>query len=300
MEIPYTLVRDKSHKVGPYEKNITSNDDKCSSLSENVKGQMIDVMSNDEYETLVEQVKIATNKLRAWHSNINKSIPSVKRGIDGVEGLAITLSLAILDKDGDGIITNKEYEAYLDSSKEKLDNAYSQLLNVGVVAALILSMLFPLAAGSPITPSEECEKFFGHNTVHVFLHIYYGLVIFVIAASLVALYTTMRTYTVMGFWITNQQTRMNYLSVSALYIINILAMIIVYFSLAIIPFAMAVTSTPVGALIALVLVFISIVIMVAIEINVCTVGVSMVKGEVVSFLQAQNAYITARNDNTNL
>lgn len=71
--------------------------------------------------------------------------------LGGAEGISTILQLLVADKDGDGVVSEEEK----DSVAEKLTNdANNLLINSGVVAALTLSIVFPMAIAAGLEVVE--------------------------------------------------------------------------------------------------------------------------------------------------
>ena len=69
----------------------------------------------------------------------------LKSGLPAVEQAGPLLVLASLDKNSDGIICPEELALYREEGQRMVDNTLAQLLNLGVVAALLMSIVYPMA-----------------------------------------------------------------------------------------------------------------------------------------------------------
>ena len=111
-------------------------------------------------EILVEKAKYAKEKLikfrKACDVHVNRGLLMTSGG----EGLAVQYSLAKVDKDGDGSITDKEYENYLKSIDDAVSKASDFLTTSGIIGALFLSFLYPqlLQLHLQVSPLLSLEK----------------------------------------------------------------------------------------------------------------------------------------------
>ena len=69
----------------------------------------------------------------------------LKSGLPAVEQAGPLLVLASLAKNSDGIICPEELALYREEGQRMVDNTLAQLLNLGVVAALLMSIVYPMA-----------------------------------------------------------------------------------------------------------------------------------------------------------
>ena len=69
----------------------------------------------------------------------------LKSGLPAVQQAGPLLVLASLDKNSDGIICPEELALYREEGQRMVDNTLAQLLNLGVVAALLMSIVYPMA-----------------------------------------------------------------------------------------------------------------------------------------------------------
>ena len=126
------------------------------------------------------------------------------------ERRAICVVLAKIDADGDGLIPDEEFERYEENAKEHVAGSLNLLLNVGVVAALILSITYPLAIAE-LTPSDHSSSFFSDSAITGFTTVYYILIISDVLLSLMLIYLSLRVYLYMGFWISETKYKLEYL-----------------------------------------------------------------------------------------
>lgn len=119
--------------------------------------------------------------------------------LGGIEGAFSLICAAKLDKNADGLITAVELEIYREESKAVIENALNQYLNNGVVAALILSIVVPLAL-QPVDVGDECNDRFGADACHIFQILSFITVQIIFTSSLVLLYLSTVSYKQLSFW----------------------------------------------------------------------------------------------------
>ena len=167
------------------------------------------------------------------------------------EKRAICVVLAKIDADGDGKIPDEEFERYEANAKEHVEGSLSLLLNVGVVAALILSITYPLAIAN-LTPSDA-SSFFSPGAITGFTVTYYILIIADVLLSLMLIYLSLRVYLYMGFWISETKYKLEYLRHSPIPFIAGSSVWNLRILLMALPFGVVVNTSPHIGIIALVL-----------------------------------------------
>ena len=168
------------------------------------------------------------------------------------EKRAICVVLAKIDADGDGLIPDEEFERYEMDAKEHVEGSLNLLLNVGVVAALILSITYPLAIAE-LTPSDASSNYFSQSAIAGFTITYYILIIADVLLSLMLIYLSLRVYLYMGFWISDTKYKLEYLRHSPIPFIAGSSVWNLRILLMALPFGVVVNTSPHIGIIALVL-----------------------------------------------
>ena len=106
--------------------------------------------------------------------------PAGKKGITA-ESVAQDLALALMDKDGDGEISEEEKEATCVSMVAETNNL---LVNLSVVGALILSILYPMCF-EELTPSDTSIDYFGEDMVDWCICLYQGILVLMTSLSII-------------------------------------------------------------------------------------------------------------------
>ena len=155
---------------------------------------MFGVQSGTEWETQLS--KHTTNEsISDARENIKEftSIPRENIGelsvlvakLGGITGVVEKLSLVRIDKNGPNEIDDNEMRLYEDSVMKLVQNTKDQLLNVGVVAALLLSVVYEFALDTEIEPSANIPP-----TVAVVLQTLYALCQRTVARSRTQIHAT--------------------------------------------------------------------------------------------------------------
>ena len=105
--------------------------------------------------------------------------------LGGITGVVEKLSLVRIDKNGTNEIDDNELRLYEDSVMKLVQNTKDQLLNVGVVAALLLSVVYEFALDTEIEPSANIPP-----TVAVVLQTLYALCQRTVARSRTQIHAT--------------------------------------------------------------------------------------------------------------
>ena len=105
--------------------------------------------------------------------------------LGGITGVVEKLSLVRIDKNGTNEIDDNEMRLYEDSVMKLVQNTKDQLLNVGVVAALLLSVVYEFALDTEIEPSANIPP-----TVAVVLQTLYALCQRIVARSRTQIHAT--------------------------------------------------------------------------------------------------------------
>ena len=127
--------------------------------------------------------------------------------LGGCEGVASAIFLANLDANGDGEIGADELLAYKEKGQKLVEATLALSLNAGVTAALLLSVVFPLAI-NPFDP-EISERFaFSDETAEIFLLLSYTCWLLMCCISLMTLFISTRVYTFLSFWMPTLESQL--------------------------------------------------------------------------------------------
>ena len=104
-----------------------------------------------DYAELLKDVAMAKEKCRAFVENDeDQSSPEGSKHagkhhhqLGGAEGRYNAMILASLDEDGDGTITRSELNKFEIVAKEYCTSTTTQMMNVAIVAALVMSFVVP-------------------------------------------------------------------------------------------------------------------------------------------------------------
>ncbi len=124
------------------------------------------------------------------------------RDLNGAnEGLAMKMMMAKTEPDVDVPGQQKEEEA-----RALIDASLNLLLNTGVIAALILSMLVPLVFAE-LKVHEDIEQLFGEHFVWV-RHVHAFALAFTIAKIAYTLMVTSKAHSILSFWASDLVSKM--------------------------------------------------------------------------------------------
>ena len=149
--------------------------------------------------------KFDAGGIRGWE------VASFKRSIGMNEGLCQALQLAALDEDGDGKLNETEVERYYVEGQKMVDTCLNTFLNQGVVSALMLSIVFPLAVEEHRL-TIDWDGSYGDSTVVFALNLVaYVALMIIVATSLSVLYATSLMYSQLSFMMPNLRLKLWYL-----------------------------------------------------------------------------------------
>ena len=118
-----------------------------------------------DFAQLAALVKVARGKLH----KLAQAQTFVKQGnavveLGDIDGANITVMVAKVDVDGDGLVSPTEFSRFQEDASELISNVQSSVLNTSIVAALLLTILVPLLVEIPYEPwdDEHDTSAFGH------------------------------------------------------------------------------------------------------------------------------------------
>jgi hypothetical protein len=154
----------------------------------------------DVYVEMFDDYMKETGKFARW-----KKLDRAEGFIGGAEGLAMKVTLASCDEDGDGHITTDELERLDADSSSYLSEQNEAQLNAGIVAALILSFILPMTL-EPIEVTDDFIDFFGQDAVLPFRIIASVVAMTSVATCLITLSLAIR-FAVYINWISSNRGR---------------------------------------------------------------------------------------------
>ena len=146
-----------------------------------------------------------------------KDGPHAVRRLGGCEQACTLLTLASLDTDGDGRLRESEYERYKEVGAQLVESTKNFHLNAGVVAALVLSVVFPFAYEENETLTSLAEALTAEPWSYVRiadLTSFLGIQLAVSTSFLTVLISS-RLYTQISFWMPNLDSQLWFINESA-------------------------------------------------------------------------------------
>lgn len=184
-----------------------------------------------------------------------------------------------MDCDGNKKISDEEFKLYKETTVRTIEDTNGLLLNTGVVAALILSVFYPLTF-TPLEASSDSEDFFSGSALSSFKFLFYLLVLVTVSLSLVSFYCSVRCYTYLSFWLTRRESRMRFLEQVSLVGLAISTEIIIYLAILSVPFAVVVQISPATGLVALVVAVLTVVLFGYFESSVGGTAINLANKEI--------------------
>lgn len=128
----------------------------------------------------------------------------------GMERLTLMLQRIDLDVNGDGLVTDAEYSANEKAQLRMVDTCATQLLNMGIVAGLSLTVFYPMAV-APLIMAEDSLDFFGKRVLDVFTYAFYIFMYYCVVESVVLIMTSTRAYLHLTMWMPSLDAKLWYL-----------------------------------------------------------------------------------------
>lgn len=176
------------------------------------------------------------------------------------EGIATKLNtLVMLDKNHDGNFTDDEQREATSEEVATITNAYLSLFqNVGVIAALMISVIFPLTIANGLTISQKTIDFFGYSCAQAFYYIFLILVNVIVIASLYVIFIAIHMYKHLSFWMSTPKAQLSWIGKSNMRIVAFIVTgsTILDLLAAVIPFGAVSFGGPIAGLISLIVVLI--------------------------------------------
>lgn len=203
--------------------------------------------SEDErIQKLLEKIRSARKELKEYLEQ--NSLKAADEMIGGQEGRAIKYSIAALDSDGDGDLSAEELEKLDEQIEGNIEKTLNLLLNAGVVSALILSMVFGWTF-SPLSFTQDSLDFFGQSVCDWFNYMFILCINTAVFGSFGLIFTTVRMYTHLAFWLTTNESKTKYLSEVSMNIVAAMTLVVINSAVFAIPFGALVAVSPGAGLI---------------------------------------------------
>jgi hypothetical protein len=117
------------------------------------------------------------------------------------EGLSFMLMLAALDANGDGILSPEELATFHEQSQIMIDAHLNALTNSGVVSALILSVIFPIAYAEKVDGNASGYKYVEYISLQCAL-----------ATAITTVFCAAGVHTHLSFYLPNNRLRVWYIN----------------------------------------------------------------------------------------
>lgn len=181
-------------------------------------------MMNDEeridehdYAELLKDVAMAKEKCRAFVENDeDQSSPEGSKHaqkhhhqLGGAEGRYNAMILASLDEDGDGTITRSELHKFEIVAKEYCASTTTQMMNVAIVAALVMSFVVPTVTSVLEIAPKSAEFFKG--AIDYLEVIHHALALFTLALAGLTIFVALRITTQIE-WIMTSYGKLKFLT----------------------------------------------------------------------------------------
>ena len=176
-----------------------------------------------------------------------------------VEGLAADIAKLYVTPIDE--FPNKYKVSYRSDESDTIDKVVEAhlglLLNCGVIGALVITLLFGISL-APSDISETSLEFFGDEGCSVIWYIYYILVVAGFYISCLSVMQSISTYKQLSFWMSTQQTKLEYTqNVSIVGLIILSTTILPATIMLAVPAGSAIFISPQAGLISIILLFIA-------------------------------------------
>lgn len=170
------------------------------------------------------------------------------------ERVALFLSLHRIDKNRDGTVTDEEIESNEDMVNSIVSNYNSLLQNFGVIAALIVSVFFPLQFAAPSSVAQESVDFFGETVTKAIAYAYLGALNMCVVISVVVILKALQEYKQLNFWMSTPEAQLRCLQTKNVTSVIVLGQALMVLIMGVIPFGTIAYGSPISALISTVVV----------------------------------------------
>jgi len=126
----------------------------------------------------------------------------------GLANISIKIQLLSLDVDGDGIISEEESDSM---AKKLTEDSNGLILNMGVIGALFLSILYSYMFDDTKI-SVDAESFFGPSLIYVLSRCCDFCTIVATVLSLAVVWISVDLYLALNFWTPTAEVRLWYMS----------------------------------------------------------------------------------------
>lgn len=170
------------------------------------------------------------------------------------ERVALFLSLHRIDKNRDGTVTDDEIGSSEDMVTAIVANYNSLLQNFGVIAALIVSVFFPLQFTTPSSVAQESVDFFGENVTKGIAYAYLGALNMCVVISVVVIMKALQEYKQLNFWMSTPEAQLRCLQTKNVTSVIILGQALMVLIIGVVPFGTIAYGSPISALVSTVVV----------------------------------------------
>ncbi len=179
------------------------------------KEELLNKIKQDRHE-LEQWVKMSIENpyISEWLKIPNYALPFfgfMLSKLGGTGNLSLKLRNVAMDLDKSGDVTEEEFSNNIDSQTAMIDQALTLLTTMGVVGALIFSVLFSTVL-SPLEPSDVSTSYFHPNTLTGFTYAYYAFVYYALGRSFTLVFQSVVLYLKLGFWMPDLPMKMWFLA----------------------------------------------------------------------------------------
>mmetsp|Transcript_36653 Transcript_36653/g.67193 ORF Transcript_36653/g.67193 Transcript_36653/m.67193 type:complete len:281 (+) Transcript_36653:129-971(+) len=133
--------------------------------------------------------------------------------LGGHEGAGLKMRVAGLDEDNNGTVSEKELKEQEEQVQIMLDSCKEFLLTCGVVASLVLSILFPIAIDSQEVDDDTVD-FLGEDGADILKHVHDGLLGAGTVIAILAVLISVRNYVQLIFWMPTKKDQVLFVQTS--------------------------------------------------------------------------------------
>lgn len=206
------------------------------------------LMTQAELNGLSRHMRASVEALRKWAALTRKrDIYGEHLKMGGRERISSYIQYAQINFDPHQPLTMENYERITKVVDKGTEAALGYLTTCGVVGALLITLMYPLAL-SPFTVSDESAKFFLQRTIEAFQYIYFAFITSTLVLAMLVVYFSVRMYMEVNM-MSSMRSRLWYLDSSRLVMVALMCLWCFRTLVAALPFGAAIYVTPIAGII---------------------------------------------------